>query len=883
MRPISRALALSLCVFGLAVSAIPARADLTPVTSPTVIFTGPGTEFFTDIAFDSVHKVYLAAWGTFEARPCLGRFLDVNGAPIGGVFTLSDGAAQCGWTRVSAGGGRFLVTFSKRVGGTDRAPIKNQLARFIQYSTDGNGQPVPVIASNEIFVDNTGDIDSDGGNTYNPATGNFMVTWFKNRAFPQSYVRRVSPDGSTGDIVQLTDNSDGLPEPEIACNPTNNVCVTVGVSFDAAHNGAGATWMRTIDGTTGAGIGPMTLLDAGVLQENQSVAYSAASGQFVLAWVRLRQRIVGYLVSGAGAPSGGQYAIKSPFDQNCNIAFGQIVSSLRYNSATSTSALAMVNNCGVAYIQELDAVGQPTANSFQPITGLGGTDPQPATAANTVDGQFLAIHNYHYATPYSRVFQAPLHSDGGGGGGPQPPPPTVIDLDPATAPNGSWFLAEGSANPVPNGFKTFYLIENPNAVDVSVRAYFSSENGTAKVKTFTLGARSRTTVPLYETVGGGSFGAVFQSLTAGADIAVERSMYWGPNLEGSTDATAVNTLSKVWYFAEGSRGGELFNNYFLLFNPTQTPTVVTGHYYRADGQVFGHTYNVGPQQRYTVDANAIPELAGADFSATFTSEATPIVAERSMYWNWQGSANWWIGGHATMGSATLNNQWYFAEGNAASNFESFFLLLNNNPFPITVTGDFMTEFSGRQVRHFDLPAQSRVTVYLNGLLGNIGPTAVAFSAPQNQLFLAERSIYWGNRVEGTNTIGSPLGSAVWDLPEGSTGNAFDTYEMVMNANDHPVDINVTLYIEGFGAFTLPPGMVPSLPAFSRRTLVMKDLLAQLAQIQGVPPGVKTSSFSTRISTTNGDTIVVEHAIYWNFVDGITYWRSGGGSMGIIPR
>ena len=60
------------------------------------------------------------------------------------------------------------------------------------------------------------------------------------------------------------------------------------------------------------------------------------------------------------------------------------------------------------------------------------------------------------------------------------------------------------------------------------------------------------------------------------------------------------------------------------------------------------------------------------------------------------------------------------------------------------------------------------------------------------------------------------------------------------------------------------------------------MLAQLAQVQGIPPGVKTSSFSTRISTTNGAKIVVEHAVYWNFVDGFTYWRSGGGSMG-IPR
>src|SRR5262245_55851128 len=106
MRPISRALACSLCVIALTlIVCTPARVDLVPVSTPTGIYTGPGTQFYTDTAFDEVNKVYLAAWGTFQVGPCYGRFLDVNGAPIGNVFTLSDGTAQCGWVRASAGGG----------------------------------------------------------------------------------------------------------------------------------------------------------------------------------------------------------------------------------------------------------------------------------------------------------------------------------------------------------------------------------------------------------------------------------------------------------------------------------------------------------------------------------------------------------------------------------------------------------------------------------------------------------------------------------------------------------------------------------------------------------------------------------------------------------
>jgi hypothetical protein len=379
-------------------------------------------------------------------------------------------------------------------------------------------------------------------------------------------------------------------------------------------------------------------------------------------------------------------------------------------------------------------------------------------------------------------------------------------------------------------------------------------------------------------VGGGSFGTVFQSLTPGADIDVERSIYWGPNLEGSTGATATKALSTVWYFAEGSRGGEMFSNYYMLFNPTQTATQVVGTYYRADGQVTGHTYNLGPQQRLTVDANAIPELAGADFSATFTSASAPIVAERAMYWGWVGNQGW-IGGHATMGAPVLNNYWMFAEGNAAANFETFYLLLNPNPFPIVVTGDFLTEFSGRLIRNYTIPANTRLTVFLNGEFGNIGPTAAVFGAHDGSLFLAERSIYWGNRVEGTNTIGTPAPAAEWRLPEGSTTGQFDTYEMLMNPNTFDVAVDVTVYVEGVGKFTLPDRVV--LPALSRLTLNMKDVLGALQAQSGFP--VHFSAFSTRIAVPGRTaTIVVEHAVYWNFVNGQIFWRSGEASMG-IPR
>ena len=189
----------------------------------------------------------------------------------------------------------------------------------------------------------------------------------------------------------------------------------------------------------------------------------------------------------------------------------------------------------------------------------------------------------------------------------------------------------------------------------------------------------------------GAFGAIFQSTTPGNDIFVARSIYWGNNFEGSTGVSAVKGLSTSWYFAEGSRGGELFDNFFLVFNPHPDPTTVDVTFLTAQGEVITKQYPVAAQKRLTLYANDIPELAGKDFSTTITA-AAGVVAERAMYWRLIGSPDpSWVGGAASLGATQTQTTWVFAEGAAAPNFESFYLLLNPNSAPITVHARFLPE------------------------------------------------------------------------------------------------------------------------------------------------------------------------------------------------
>ncbi len=126
------------------------------------------------------------------------------------------------------------------------------------------------------------------------------------------------------------------------------------------------------------------------------------------------------------------------------------------------------------------------------------------------------------------------------------------------------------------------------------------------------------------------------------------------------------------------------------------------------GEPVVRSVTIAPQARYTVSAADIGELAGKDFSSTFTGSG-PFVAERAMYW---GSP--WHGGTASMGATTLQSRWLFAEGIANSVMETFYLILNPNDFPIEVTAAYCPEYHAPFTQTFTVEPKARHTVYLNG-------------------------------------------------------------------------------------------------------------------------------------------------------------------------
>ncbi|MDI6874236.1 MAG: CAP domain-containing protein, partial [Actinomycetota bacterium] len=214
---------------------------------------------------------------------------------------------------------------------------------------------------------------------------------------------------------------------------------------------------------------------------------------------------------------------------------------------------------------------------------------------------------------------------------------------------------QAGASPAPSAtFDTFVLIMNPNGATARVEVTFQGEGGDNRAFTYQVGAYSRFTIPVRETVGKGSF-----SVRVKSDLPVlaERSMYFNYlGKRGGSDSIGTPNPSSSWFFAEGYTGGT-FDTWILLQNPNESGATVTLSFMRPDGRVITRQVNVPARRRYTVHVDEIPGLESTDVSTQVTSDL-PIVAERAMYFSYAGRD----GGHVSIGTPNPSSSWFFAEG-----------------------------------------------------------------------------------------------------------------------------------------------------------------------------------------------------------------------------
>jgi len=171
-----------------------------------------------------------------------------------------------------------------------------------------------------------------------------------------------------------------------------------------------------------------------------------------------------------------------------------------------------------------------------------------------------------------------------------------------------------------------------------------------------IGPRTRKTIHVDE-VPGLEATDVSVAVSSSVPVVAERSMYF--NYFGITEGSnsvGVTSPASQWYMAEGFTA-QGFDTYILLENPGAVDGHAKVDFLLPDGTVKRVVLPVPAATRRTLKVNTVDGLGAAEFSTHVTC-TVPMVAERSMYFNYQGK----FGGHNAMGTTEPALTWYFAEG-----------------------------------------------------------------------------------------------------------------------------------------------------------------------------------------------------------------------------
>jgi hypothetical protein len=227
----------------------------------------------------------------------------------------------------------------------------------------------------------------------------------------------------------------------------------------------------------------------------------------------------------------------------------------------------------------------------------------------------------------------------------------------AKAPGQEWHFAEGFTG---GEFDTYFLLSNPNGEAAEVTLTFMLPDASEQEAKVVLPAFSRGTVNV-DSLPGLEQAEFSTTVGSSMPIVAERAMYFKyAGRGGGHDAMGVAQPSGTWYFAEGFTAGD-FDTYILLQNPSPSSAEVSLTFMLTGGGEVKKNVTIEPYARYTLHADAVPGLEQAEFS-TLVESATPLVAERAMYFVY----NTRDGGSCSQGTTSPALEWYFAEGYTGS-------------------------------------------------------------------------------------------------------------------------------------------------------------------------------------------------------------------------
>jgi hypothetical protein len=286
------------------------------------------------------------------------------------------------------------------------------------------------------------------------------------------------------------------------------------------------------------------------------------------------------------------------------------------------------------------------------------------------------------------------------------------------APSKTFYFAEGTARP---GFRPYICLQNPGDVAADVKLAYMKGDGTTVEQFVGVGAHSRQTVNPKDMLGEGDDPAhdFSTKVMSSAPIVAERPVYFNSGgYDGGHNEMGAVAPSRTFYFAEGTaRPG--FRPYICLQNPGKDAANVKITYMRGDGTYEDAFIGLSPESRQTIDPKDVlgeGDDVAHDFSAKVVSSA-PIVAERPMYFNYQGVCN---DGHVAMGATGTCTSTFFAEGSRRPGFQTYFCIQNPNDSAANVRVTLMDESGVKKNTDLTVKPHSRSTMSVDAGDSGIG-------------------------------------------------------------------------------------------------------------------------------------------------------------------
>ena len=413
-----------------------------------------------------------------------------------------------------------------------------------------------------------------------------------------------------------------------------------------------------------------------------------------------------------------------------------------------------------------------------------------------------------------------------------------------------WYFAEGFTGA---GFQEYLCVGNPGSGAAGVTVSFLF-NGRRSIEIpYEIPPVSRHTFDVNKIVGPGNEVSIVVRSENG-DLAVERSLYfeYQGRYAGSHIVQGATSESDTWYFAEGYTGPG-FDEYICVLNPGDRPVALTFRLQTAVAEEVLTGQEVPANSRATFKVN---DLLGNDREVSTKLESNhPVVAERSVYFNYQGiDSRDWEGGHCVMGSTLLTRDCLFAEGTTRSGFDEWLTIQNPNDSALVVTATYQFEAGqGSPVtRDYRVEGRRRYTIFLPDEVGYGKDVCVRLTS--STPFLAERPMYYGFAHSGLQFEGGHCAMGItesrkqWFFAEGYTGPYFEEWLSLQNCSDEAATVEIEYFTQERGALS---ARTVTVPAHSRKTIFVNEHAGPDLQV------------STRLTVCGETGIVAERPMYFD--------------------